>query len=103
VGNPGGKNRPTLVVQCDALNAVINETIIAEITSNLAHVNKPHQVRIDVGTPDGATSGLLTDSAVRCERLHTIPRNRVLRILGALSPKLMQQVDLTLKAALSTS
>jgi mRNA interferase MazF len=100
IGSAGGKNRPAVVVQCDSLNAAIRETVIAEITSNLAHASKPHQVLIDVATPDGAASGLLTDSAVRCERLHTVPQARVVRSIGALSPSLMQKIDAALKAAL---
>jgi mRNA interferase MazF len=103
VGAPGGKNRPAVIVQCDALNVALRETVIAEITSNLAHTNKAHQVLIDVATPDGAASGLLTDSAVRCERLHTVPQARVLRMIGALSPRLMQHIDIALQAALGIS
>src|SRR5437016_1168208 len=92
VGMPGGKNRPALVVQCDTLNAAIRETVIAEITSNLAHAAQSHQVFIDVSTPDGSTSGLLKDSAIRCERLHTIPQFDVLRTIGSLSTPLMGSV-----------
>lgn len=71
VGVPGAKVRPALVVQCDPLHGMIRETIIAAITSNLSKVHLPHQLLIDLSTSDGITSGLLTDSAVRCERLHT--------------------------------
>jgi mRNA-degrading endonuclease toxin of MazEF toxin-antitoxin module len=100
VGSPGGKVRPALVVQSDHNNGRLNETIIAAITSNLAHVKEATQLLIDVSTPDGAASGLLHDSAVRCERLHSIPQADVRRVIGHLSDALMQQIDTSLKAAL---
>ena len=103
VGAPGGKLRPALVVQSDRNNARLNETIIAAITSNTSRVHEPHQLLIDISTPDGAVSGLLHDSAVRCERLHTIPQSEVRRTIGHLSAALMLRVDACLKAALAMS
>ncbi len=100
VGSPGGKVRPALVVQSDHNNARLNETIIAAITSNTLRVQKATQLLIEVATPDGAASGLLNDSAVRCERLHSIPQADVRRIIGKLSDALMRQIDDCLKAAL---
>jgi hypothetical protein len=55
---------------------------------------------IDVTTPEGKASGLLHNSAVRCERLHTIPQSDVDRVIGLLSTAQMQQIDECLKAAL---
>jgi mRNA-degrading endonuclease toxin of MazEF toxin-antitoxin module len=45
--------------------------------------------------------GLLHDSAVRCERLHSIPQVDVRRVIGNLSDALMQQINNCLKAALA--
>jgi hypothetical protein len=42
-------------------------------------------------------SGLLANSAVRCERLHGIPQLDVRNTLGALSPALMRQIDVCLR------
>jgi mRNA interferase MazF len=100
VGSPGGKVRPALVVQADHNNSRLNETIIAAITSNLAHAHEATQLLIEVGTPDGAASGLLHDSAVRRERLHSIPQVDVLRVIGKLSDTLMLRINDCLKAAL---
>jgi len=75
--------------------------VIVEITSNLTHVAKPHQVLIDISTTDGAASGLLVNSAVRCERLHTIQQGSVIRVIGTLSTSLMPGIDASLKAALA--
>jgi mRNA interferase MazF len=100
VGSPGGKVRPALVVQSDHNNARLHETIIAAITSNVTRVQEATQLLIDIATPDGAASGLLHNSAVRCERLHSIPQADVRRAIGRLSDALMQQIDACLKAAL---
>ena len=100
VGRPGGKSRPAVVVQSDILNAAIRETVIVEVTSNLSHAAKPHQLLVDVSTPEGALTGLLTDSAIRCERLHTIPQSDAMRTIGSLSAASMQRIDEALKAAL---
>jgi mRNA-degrading endonuclease toxin of MazEF toxin-antitoxin module len=100
VGSPGGKLRPALIVQSDHNNARLNETIIAAITSNTSRVHEATQLLIEVATPDGASSGLLHDSAVRCERLHSIPQADVRRVIGQLSAALMRQIDDCLKAAL---
>jgi mRNA interferase MazF len=99
-GSPGGKVRPALIVQSDHNNARLNETIIASITSNTTRVHEATQLLIDVATPDGAASGLLHNSAVRCERLHSIPQADVRRVVGKLSAALMQKIDDCLKAAL---
>jgi mRNA interferase MazF len=100
VGAPGVKLRPALVIQSDALNALLRETIIAAITSNLANVHQPHQLLIEIATAEGAASGLLTDSAIRCERLHTVAQADVQRVNGRLSSNVMARIDQCLKAAL---
>jgi mRNA interferase MazF len=103
VGGTGGKIRPALVVQSDSNNRRLDETIIAAITSNTSRVQETHQLLVDLSTPDGQASGLLHDSAVRCERLHTIPQADVRRVIGHLPDSLMQQIDTCLQAALGTS
>lgn len=103
VGSPGGKVRPALVVQSDQNNSRLNETIIAAITSNTSRVSEPHQLLINLSTPDGRAAGLLHDSAIRCERLHTIPQSDVRRVIGRLSEPHMQQIDECLKVSLGMS
>jgi mRNA interferase MazF len=100
VGSPGGKVRPALIVQSDVNNARLNETIIVSITSNIARVHEATQLLIEVATPDGAASGLLHDSAVRCERIQSIAQGDVRRVLGKFSNTLMRQIDDCLRAAL---
>jgi mRNA interferase MazF len=100
IGGPGGKLRPALIVQSDHNNARLKETILAAITSNTSRVHESTQLLVELATPDGAASGLLNDSAVRCERLHSIAQADVRRIIGNLSANLMQRIDDCLKAAL---
>ena len=100
VGSPGGKVRPGLIVQSDHNNVRLRETIIAAITSNATRVQEATQLLVDVATSDGAASGLLHNSAVRCERLHAIPQIDVHRVIGRLSDALMRQIDDCLRAAL---
>lgn len=100
VGSPGMRVRPALVVQNDALNRTLNETIIAAITSNLSHAHQPHQLLIDVSTPEGMATGLVASSAVRCNRLHAVSQAEVQRVIGKLSAALLNRVDGCLKSAL---
>lgn len=103
VGAPGAKVRPALIVQSDSLHGLIRETIIAAITSNLSSAQQPHQLLIDISTRDGAAAGLLMDSAVRCERLHTVPQTDVQRVIGYLADPLMVRIDECLKSSLGIS
>lgn len=103
VGSPGGKLRPALNVQSDHNNMRLHETIIAAITSNISRVHEDTQLLIEVTTPDGAVSGLLHDSAVRCERLQSILQADVKRVIGQLPNSLMRKIDDCLKTALGIS
>ena len=103
VGASGSKRRPALVIQNDALNSKIRETIIASITSNVSNVHQPDQLFIDLSTQDGAATGLSMDSAVRCNRLHTIPQSDVRKVIGTMSAALMTKIDACLKSSLGIS
>ena len=97
----GSKRRPALVVQADAYNAALDDTILALITgSSRRRVGAATQLEIDIVTPDGIHTGLVIDSVVQCENLVTVDRNFIQRIRGKLSLALMQKVNDCLKAAL---
>lgn len=100
VGATGGKVRPALIVQSDHNNVRLNETMIAAITSNTSRVHEGTQLLIELASLDGKASGLLHDSAVRCERLHAIPQTDVRRVIGQLSESLMLQINNCLRVAL---
>lgn len=100
VTRPGSKLRPMLVVQNDHNNARMANTILATITSNTSRIGEATQVLVDLATPDGNSSGLLSTSAISCENLITVRQTQIVRKLGVLPSSLMAQVDLALKAAL---
>ena len=97
---PGEKIRPALVVQCDAENGRLVNTILAMITGNLDDSGQPTTVLVDPRTIEGAGSGLTGSSLVKCYNLATVRQRRVLQIIGHLSDALMAQVHVALKASL---
>lgn len=97
----GSKVRPVLVVQSDVNNQRLQDTIVAVITSTTRRTTlTPTQLLVEVATPEGRQSGLLHDSAVTCERLHTVLQTRIRRKIGSLPPATMLKIDACLKAAL---
>lgn len=102
VSGVGAKVRPALVVQNDNLNARLNSTVVAIITSTTARTQvEPTQLFIDLSTPDGKQTGLLHDSAVKCEHLDTVDQRDILRVIGRFSPTLLKQLEPCLKALLT--
>jgi mRNA-degrading endonuclease toxin of MazEF toxin-antitoxin module len=91
--------RPALVVQSDALNHRIDDTVLAAI-SRSTHRASPTQLLIDLSTPDGAASGLRQNSMVQCENLLTYDQRLIIAMIGRLSPVLMQQINACLRQAL---
>src|SRR5947209_10432562 len=96
----GSKRRPCVVVQNDADNQNLLNTVVAQITSNTARAGDKSHVLIQVATPEGRQTGLLHDCVVSCNNLAAIEQNLVQKAIGTLSPTLMLQVNDRLKAAL---
>lgn len=99
-GTPG-KVRPAVIVQCDRLNAKLQSTLAAVITSNTRHAGKePTQLLIDPSTPDGASSGLSYVSVVKCENISTIRQVDIVDTIGRLSDPPIRRLAACLSAAL---
>ena len=98
---PGEKVRPALIVQSDAENQRLANTILAMITGNLTDAGQTTAVLVDPSAPDGLGSGLVGPSLVKCYSLATVRQRRVIQVIGNLSPALMLQVDACLKASLA--
>ena len=97
----GFKVRPALVVQSDANNRRLSNTIIAMITSTIGGAStEATQLLIDLTTAEGRQSGLLHTSAVKCENLFTVEQSLIIRSIGQLSPTAMERVGGCLKASL---
>jgi mRNA interferase MazF len=97
---PRSKIRPAVVVQNDADNQALPNTILAMITGKLADAARPTNVLVDPTTRDGMGCGLRGPSLVKCGNLAAVRQQRVLRIIGHLSDGILQQVNTALKAAL---
>lgn len=97
----GAKVHPAVVVQCDSNNRRLQNTIVAMITTStrLATV-EPTQFLIDPATPDGAQSGLLHPSAVKCENIFTVGQAVVIRTIGTLHASAIPRLDVCLRASL---
>ncbi len=96
-----GKKRRVVVVQADVYNQTLNHVMVAEVTKNLTYRADPAHLLVVISTPEGAATGLLQDSLVSCVLLGTIDADRIDRVIGTLSPALLQQLDACLKAAFS--
>jgi mRNA interferase MazF len=95
----GSKVRPALVVQTDALNRRIDDTILAAI-SRSTHRASSTQLFVDLATPEGAATGLRQDSMIQCENLLTYDQRLIIATIGRLSPAQMQKVNACLRQAL---
>src|SRR5947199_10228731 len=78
---PGSKVRPAVVVQNDADNQVLANTILAMITGNLADAGRPTNVLVDPATPDGAGSGMRGQSLIKCGNLAAVRMLRDMRVM----------------------
>jgi mRNA interferase MazF len=97
---PGSKVRPAVVVQNDADNGLLANTILVMITGNLKDAGRATNVVIDPGVPDGAGCGLRGPSLIKCGNLAAVRQQRILRIIGSLTTATVQQVNAALKIAL---
>lgn len=95
------KLRPAVVVQNDSLNRRLATTILAPVTSNTKHTHELSQVAVDPTTPEGASSGLLKPSAIKCENLATVESHLVRRKIGTISLSFTSQLAIALKASLA--
>lgn len=97
----GGSRRPVLVIQSDVYNQRIRNTIVAQITTNLARASDPAHLLIDLASPEGRQSGLLHDSVVSCLNVATLAEDRLDRAIGSLLDAMMAKVSECLKTALA--
>jgi mRNA interferase MazF len=97
----GGKRRPCVIVQNDADNTKLANTVVAQITSITARAGDKSHLLIEVATPEGRQTGLLHDSVVSCNNLATIEQALVAKVIGSLTGALLQQMNDRLKAALA--
>ncbi|MCE9545306.1 MAG: type II toxin-antitoxin system PemK/MazF family toxin [Planctomycetia bacterium] len=101
VSGQGSKVRPAVVVQDDGLNARLNSTIVAIITSvNVRAAVERSQLFIDISKPDGQATGLLRSSTVKAEHIDTVDQRDIIRTIGHFSDDLILELDGCIKSAL---
>ena len=94
---PEARSARHLVVQADFLNAVIDDTVLVQITSSI-HGLPNTEVLIDPAIE--TNSGLRKICVVSCINLLTFDQGFTLRTIGFLSPATMRQVERCLRTTL---
>lgn len=98
----GSKVRPALVIQADVWNQVLDDTILAMVSSSSRRrVGSATQHAIAAASTAAQASGLRLDSIVQCENLVTYDQRMILRVLGQLPDSEMKQIDVCLKATMA--
>ena len=87
-GEVTGKPRPFVVVQSDAFNDPHASFSLCPITSI---TSGDHLFRVPL--PSTATTGLNLDSEVQVDKVQTLRRERLVRVIGAASANSMTMVD----------
>jgi mRNA interferase MazF len=98
----GSKVRPCIVVQNDADNQRLDDTIVVPMTSKTRFTpGCAAELLIDAQSSAGKQAGLIFDSAVQCQNLLTVDRSFIRRKIGAVPAESMTDVDKCPKAALA--
>jgi len=95
VGSEQGGQRPVLIIQNDVGNKYSPTVIISAITGKISKAKLPTHVEISRDE-----LGLVKDSVVLLEQIRTIDKKRLIQKLGALSPEVMEKIDVALLVSL---
>src|SRR5437764_137047 len=93
----GSKVRPAVVVQSDALNSTIADTVLVLVSRTRRAVGTT-EVLIDPAVESAC--GLRYPSVVSCSNLLTVDQGLVIQAIGRLSPAALQQLETCLKTVL---
>ena len=87
-GEPGGKERPALVVSVNARNRFANDVLVIPASTSL--LPAPTHVRVRRGT-----GGLPRDSVLKCEQITSLPKHLLSHAAlgGPLSQALLEDVE----------
>ncbi len=92
------KTRPALIVQSDDLRTELAQIVVAMmITSQMLRAGHLSRVTVLLNSPEGQSSGLLTDSVIMADNLATVTLLAIYRVIGSLP---MTDVDEALKHTL---
>jgi len=88
---PAGR-RPVILLSRNAAYTVRTSVTVAPLTTTIRNI--PVEVRL------GPRHGVPRECVVNLDEVQTIPKDRLLRVLTALSPQTLTQVDQALRFAL---
>ena len=95
-GREPGFQRPVLIIQDDAFNkSIINTVIIIPLTTNLLFKNAPGNIFIEK-----EESGLSKDSVLVVSQLSVIDKNRVIEYVNKATQKLIEKIESGIKLVL---
>ena len=60
----------------------LSQTIIAMITSNVSRAGHPSRVFVNIATPEGKQTGLITDSVIMTDNLATVLDTEIDKVIG---------------------
>ncbi len=82
--------RPALVIQSDVINRSPLGTVIVLAISKATEVKRRGILNMEIQKGEG---GLRFDSVVKCHRIYTIDRSRLMRRFGRLAENRMTEID----------
>jgi mRNA interferase MazF len=91
-GGYTGKPRPAVVVQSDAFNSTHASITVCPITSEC--VDAP---LLRIALPPGDRTGLVVTSQVMADKVISVPRSSVSRVIGACDDLSLEQIDEALR------
>jgi mRNA interferase MazF len=80
--------RPAIIFQNDIVSQFSTTTIAIPLTTNLRRAALPICLSIEQGN-----GGLTQDSVALCFQMRVLDKNRLIRILGQLSPEIIAQLE----------
>lgn len=89
----GASRRLALIVPNDRDNRRLDNTMIAQIATNVRRAYEPPQLLVERSTLEGQQAGLLHDSVVSCNILATVHDDRIDRVIGHFPDALMHRID----------
>ena len=87
--------RPALVIQIDRANTVSPHTIIVPFTTRIRRAVLSSHALIPAGI-----GGLMQDSVALCEQIRVIDTRRILRVLGHIDDRHLEEVATALRTIL---
>jgi mRNA interferase MazF len=89
------KTRPAIVVSNDSINHFSQLVVVVPLTKNTAHLSPSHVI-----IPKG-TARLTFTSKVVTEQIKAVDKQRIVRKLGNLTTRVLEQVERALKNTLA--